>query len=68
MDPHLFKEDLGSNFHCDILLADCEDGHLWKLIKDHKYAGIALLGGWKAMHVIHWDGFPRLLGSRKRGV
>jgi hypothetical protein len=53
MDPHSFEEDLGSICFCDILLAGCEDGHLSKLINDHKYAVIALLGGRKARHVIH---------------
>jgi hypothetical protein len=38
------------------------------LINYHKYTIIALLGGWKARHVIHKDGFPRLLESRKRGI
>jgi hypothetical protein len=68
MDPHSFEEELHSTFHCDILLAGCEDGHLRKPINDHKYAVISLLGGRKARHVIHLDGFPRLLKSRKRGV
>jgi hypothetical protein len=39
-----------------------------KLINHHKYVIIALLGGWKVGHVIHQDGFPRPLGSGKRGV
>jgi hypothetical protein len=68
MDPQSFEEDLGSIYHFDILLAGCEDDHLQKPINDHKYTIIALLGGRKARHVIHGDGFPRLLGSRKRGV
>jgi hypothetical protein len=68
MDPHSFEEELGSIYQCDILLAGCEDGHLLKPINNHKYTIIDLLGGWKAKHVIHLDGFPRLLRSRKRGV
>jgi hypothetical protein len=68
MDPNSFEEELGSNFHCDILLVGCEDSHLQKLINDHKYPVISLLGGWKARHVIHSDGFQGLLKSRKRGV
>jgi hypothetical protein len=68
MDPHLFEEELGSIYRCDVLLAGYEYGHLQKPINYHKYVTIALLGGWKARHVIHRDGFPRLLGSRKRGV
>jgi hypothetical protein len=68
MDPHWFKEDLGSIYHYDILLVGCEDGHLRKLINDFKYTIIVLLGGKKSRHVIHQDEFPRLLGSRKRGV
>jgi hypothetical protein len=68
MDPHSFKEDLGSISRCDILLTGCEDGHLQKQIDVHKYTIIALLGGWKAKYIIHQDGFPRIIGSRKRGV
>jgi len=51
--PNLFEEDLGSIFHCVILLADSEDGHLQKSINDHKHLIIAILGGQKAKHVIH---------------
>jgi hypothetical protein len=68
MDPHLFEEDLGSIYHYDILLAKCEDGHLQKPIIDGKYTIIAFLVGQKDRNVIHRDGFPRLLGGRKRGV
>jgi hypothetical protein len=53
MDPHSFQEDLGSIFHCDVLLAGYEDGHLGKSINDHKCKIIGLLGGWKGGHVIH---------------
>jgi hypothetical protein len=28
VDPNLFKEELGSLCHCDIILTGCEDGHL----------------------------------------
>ena len=28
MDPHVFEEELGNIFHCDSLLAGCEDGHI----------------------------------------
>jgi hypothetical protein len=45
VDPHLFKEEIGSIYHCDILLEGCEDGHLRKSINDHKYTVISLLGG-----------------------
>jgi hypothetical protein len=68
VDPHSFEKYLGSICQYDIILAGCEDGHPWKLINDHKYAIISLLGGWEARHVIHWDGFARLLRNRKRGV
>jgi hypothetical protein len=68
MDPHSFKEDIGSIFHCDDLLARCEDGHLRKPMNYHKYTVISLLGGWKTRNVIHQNGFPRPLESRKRGV
>jgi hypothetical protein len=68
IDPHSFEEEIGSICCCDVLLAGCEDVHLRKLIKDHKYTIIALLGGWKDRPVIHRDGFPRLIRGRKRGV
>ena len=45
MDPHSFEEELGSIFHCDILLASYEDGHLRKPINNHKYTIIIMLGG-----------------------
>jgi hypothetical protein len=53
MDPHSFKEEIGSICHCDVLLAGCEDVHLRKLINDNKYTIIVVLGGRKARHVIH---------------
>jgi hypothetical protein len=53
MDPHLFEEELGSIYHCDIILAGYEDGHPQKPINDHKYTVTSLLGGRKAIHVIH---------------
>jgi hypothetical protein len=68
MDTHTFKEELGNIRRCDALLADYKDDHLQKPINYHKYTIIALLGGWKARHLIHRNGFPRPLGSRKRGV
>jgi hypothetical protein len=68
MDPHLFEEDLGSIFHCDSLLASYDNGHIRKLINHYNYTIIVVLGGRKDKHVIHRDGFPRRLGSRKRGV
>jgi hypothetical protein len=67
MDPHSFEEELGSICHCYVLLVCCENGHLQKPINDHKYTIIDFLGGRKARHVIHRDGFPRLLGVG-RGV
>jgi hypothetical protein len=53
MDPYSFKEDLGSIFLFDILLAGCEDGHLRKPINDQKYTIIVILGGQNPRHVIH---------------
>jgi hypothetical protein len=53
VDPHSFKEELGSICCCDILLTGCEDGHLRKSINDHKNIVISLLGGRQARHVIH---------------
>jgi hypothetical protein len=68
MDPHPFKEEIGSICCCDALLASCDNGHLRKLINHHKYTIIVVLGGRKAKQVIHQDGFPRPLESRKKGV
>jgi hypothetical protein len=45
MDRYPFEEDLESIYHCDALLAGCENGHLQKSINHHKYTIIALLGG-----------------------
>jgi hypothetical protein len=68
MNPHSFREDLGSIYHCDIILTSSEDGYLQKPINDHKDAFIVVFGGRKARHVIHGAGFPMPLGGRKRGV
>jgi hypothetical protein len=45
VEPHSFKEELGSICRCDILLIGCEDGHIQKPMNDHKHAVISLLGG-----------------------
>jgi hypothetical protein len=66
--PNSFEEDLDSIHRYGILLTGCEDDHLRKLINDHKHTIISVLGGRQTRHVIHGDGFPRLLGNRKRGV
>jgi hypothetical protein len=58
VDQNLFEEDIGSICHYDILLTCCEDGHLRKLINDHKHTIIFVLGGRQTKHVIHGDGFP----------
>jgi len=68
MDPHTFKEELGITFLYDSLIAWCDNDHLQKLINHQKYTIIAILGGWKAIHVIHQDGFPRSLRRKNRGV
>jgi hypothetical protein len=68
MDPHSFEEELDIICRYDALLAGCENGHFRKPINHHKYTIISFLGGWKARHVIHRDGFPRPLRSRKMGV
>jgi hypothetical protein len=68
MDLDLFEEELDSIYHCDVLLAVYDHGHLQKPIHHQKYIIIFMLGGWKARHVIHRDGFPEPLSSRKRGV
>jgi hypothetical protein len=43
VDPHSFKEELGSICHYDILLTGYEDGHLQKLINDHKHTSFPCL-------------------------
>jgi hypothetical protein len=58
VDPNSFEEDLGSICHYDILLIGYEDGHLRKLINDHKHTIIFVLGGRQTIHVIHGYGFP----------
>jgi hypothetical protein len=68
VNPNSFEEELGSIFHCDILLIGCEDGHIRKLTNDHKHTVVSVLGGGQTKHVIHGDGFPWLLGNKKRGV
>jgi hypothetical protein len=68
VNPKSFEEELGSVYHCDILLTGCEDGHLQKPINDHKHATISMLGGWKTTHVIHGYGLPCIIDNRKRGV
>jgi hypothetical protein len=68
VNPNSFEEEHGSILCCDILLTGCEDGHLQKPINDHKHVVISLLGGRQTRHVIHGDGFQRLLWNRKRGV
>jgi hypothetical protein len=45
VDPHSFEEELGSIYCFDILPSGCEDGHLRKPIKNHKYTIISFLGG-----------------------
>jgi hypothetical protein len=45
VDPHSFKEDIGSIYRCDTLLIGYEDGLLRKPINDHEHAVIYLIGG-----------------------
>jgi hypothetical protein len=68
VEPNSFKGEFGSIYCCDILLTSCEDGHLRKLINDHKHIVIFMLGGRQTRHVIHGDGFPQFLENRKRSV
>jgi hypothetical protein len=68
VSPNSFKEEFGSIYHCDILLTGCEDDHIRKPINDHKHTVISMLGGRKTRHVIHGDGFPRILKNMKRVV
>jgi hypothetical protein len=63
-----FKEELGSGLYCDSLLLGNQNHHLRKAINNHKNTVISPLGGQEAGHVVHWDGFPWPVRSRKRGV
>jgi hypothetical protein len=53
MYPDLFKEELGSGFYCDALLASNQIRHLRKVIDNQKNTVISPLGGQKARHVVH---------------
>jgi hypothetical protein len=53
VDPNSFEEEIGIKCHCEILLTGCEDGHLRKMINEHKHAVISVLGGQKTRHLIH---------------
>jgi hypothetical protein len=43
-----FKEELGSGFCCDALLARNQNHHLRKAIDNHKNIVISPLDGWEA--------------------
>jgi hypothetical protein len=68
MYPDLFKEELGSDLGCDVLLAGNQNLHIRKVINNNKNTVISPLGGQEARHVVHLDGFPWPVKSRKRGV
>jgi hypothetical protein len=68
MDSHPFEEEIGSICCYDALIMGCDNDHIRKPINHHKYRIIDVLGGRKTRYVIHRDGFPRPLRSRKRGV
>jgi hypothetical protein len=53
MYPDSFKEDLGSGFCCDALIASNHNHHLIKAIDNYKNTVISLLGGREAQHVVH---------------
>jgi hypothetical protein len=59
---------LGSGLCCDALLVGDHNHHLRKDIKNHKNTFISLLCAREARHVVHGDGFPWPIRSRKRGV
>ena len=59
MYPHSFKEELISDFCCDIILAGRHNGHLQESVNNHKNIVVTMLSRRKASHVIHGDGFPR---------
>jgi len=68
MYPHSFKEEFGSVLCCDTLLAGRQYSHLRKFVHDQKYTVITVLGRREARHIVHGDGFPRLVGSRHSSV
>ena len=68
MYPCLFKEEFVNFLYCDILLSNCQYSHLIKFVHNHKYTVITMLGRRDAIHIVHGDGFPWLVGSRQRSV
>jgi hypothetical protein len=68
MYPDLFKEYLSSGLCYDAFLVGSHNRHLAKSINNQKNIVISPLGGWEAQHVVHADGFPWPIRSRKRGV
>jgi hypothetical protein len=53
MYPDSFKEELGSGFCYDALLASNHNRHPRKAIDNHKNTIISPLGGHEARHVVH---------------
>lgn len=68
MYPHSFREDFCSVPCCDTLLASRQYNHLRESIHNHKYIVITMLGRREARKIVHGDGLPGLVGSRKRSV
>ena len=68
MYPYSFKEEFCSVLCCDALLARRQYIHLRKYVHNHKYTVITMLGIREVRHIDHGDGFPRMVGSRKRSA
>jgi hypothetical protein len=68
MYSNSFKEELGSGLYCVVLLVGGHNRHLRKAINNHKNTVISPLSGREAQHVVHGDGFPWPVKSRRRGV
>ena len=68
MYPHFFKEDFGSVLCYDKLLTGRQYIHIRKSIHNGKYTIITMIGRREVRHIIHGDGFPRLIRGRQRGI
>lgn len=49
----------------DTLLTGHQYSNLRKFVQNHKYTVITMLGRRDARHIVHGDGFPRLVGNRE---
>ena len=46
MKPYMLKEDLGCGLSYDSLLVSFQNGHLRKLINNHKNTVVVMICGW----------------------